>query len=197
MPEVRWHFENYPEWYLSDPSGRHGFIGSVQDSIIHFLDILSTGLLIGGLSRAGVGLLCTFTAPLPLGLLVYHVYLIWAGMTTNETGKWSDWREDMQDGLVFVASMKQPGYDSATAAQGVLNDIGSHHLEEVAADFEWPHRSRQFLVRTSDGHPPRNVHPDIEELVIKNSWRRCWHLADVENIYDLGLWRNLKEVLTN
>jgi palmitoyltransferase len=26
------------------------------------------------------------------GLFLYHVYLIWAGMTTNESPKWADWR---------------------------------------------------------------------------------------------------------
>ena len=35
----------------------------------------------------GVGLLAAFTGPLAFGLLGYHVYLIWLGATTNETGK--------------------------------------------------------------------------------------------------------------
>lgn len=52
-------------------------------------------------SIAGVGLLALFTAPLAWGLWTYHLYLIWAGTTTNENGKWGDWEADMADGCVF------------------------------------------------------------------------------------------------
>ncbi|KAI7410477.1 zf-DHHC-domain-containing protein, partial [Hortaea werneckii] len=55
----------------------------------------------GGLSIAGVGLLAGSTALLPFALLAYHAYLIWAGMTTNESSKWADWRDDIYSGHVF------------------------------------------------------------------------------------------------
>ena len=36
----------------------------------------------------GIGLLAMFTAPMAWGFFAYHMYLIWAGMTTNESSKW-------------------------------------------------------------------------------------------------------------
>ena len=97
-------------------------------------------------------------------------------MTTNESQKWSDWKEDMADGYVFVADIKEEARSSVA---------------------RWPHGSRQFLVRTSDGKRPRGVADVIGELVVEGSWEQVWHLADVENVYDLGFWGNLVEVLRN
>lgn len=141
-------------------------------------------------------MLSTLTAPLPLGLLAYHIYLIWAGMTTNETSKWSDVREDMNDGEVFIADLKHSGIDSAGASMSSLDGADDHH-SEYSFESEWPQRSRQFLIRTCDGQPPKNVQPQIAELVVQDSWRRTWHLGEVENIYDLGFWDNLREALVN
>ncbi|KAJ5669631.1 hypothetical protein N7462_010701 [Penicillium macrosclerotiorum] len=45
-----------------------------------------------------VSLLMLMTAPLAVAFLAYHTYLIWAGTTTNESAKWSDWSEDVADG---------------------------------------------------------------------------------------------------
>jgi hypothetical protein len=42
-----------------------------------------------------VTLLTLLTSPLVWGLLGYHIYLIWAGTTTNESMKWSDWQAEM------------------------------------------------------------------------------------------------------
>jgi len=46
----------------------------------HYLTTyLSIALNLGSLEVSGVGLLALLTWPMPLGLLGYHVYLIWAG----------------------------------------------------------------------------------------------------------------------
>jgi palmitoyltransferase ZDHHC4 len=142
-------------------------------------DVLGTTLLLGGISLGGVGLLCFLTAPLPFGLFVYHAYLIWAGMTTNESSKWSDWKEDMKAGIVFIGQVR----DKQKANT------------EIDDGFDWPYRSQQCMVYTRDGLPPRQVPPHIDKLVVPNSWRRTWHLRDVVNIYDLGFWNNILEVL--
>ncbi|KAF2453775.1 DHHC palmitoyltransferase-domain-containing protein [Lineolata rhizophorae] len=68
---------------------------------------LSIAVDVGGLRVTGVGLLAVLTAPLPLGLLVYHVRLIHAGTTTNESSKWADLGEDMREGIVFVARVRK------------------------------------------------------------------------------------------
>ncbi|KAF2098232.1 zf-DHHC-domain-containing protein [Rhizodiscina lignyota] len=139
---------------------------------------------IGGLSVAGVGLLATFTSALPFGLLAYHVYLIWAGTTTNENSKWSDWREDMADGVVWLADLKTP-----EAGQ----DVGVPKSREW--ECYWPTRPRQCVVQTSDGQMPRTLPKEMERIVDASSWRRVWRLASVENVYDLGFWDNLAEML--
>lgn len=148
---------------------------------------LQAALVVGGLSVTGVGLLATFTAPLPLGLLAYHIYLIWAGTTTNESGKWSDWRDDMYDGRAWMASMKsqksggpEPGNNS------IYRDRGS----------TWPTRSQYCIVTTRDGQMPTPPWPGyLENVIDTESWRRVWRLGQVENIYDLGFLDNLVEVL--
>jgi hypothetical protein len=190
MPEIHWHFENYPYWYLSKLSGEDDYISRMLDGLSYVLDVFQTGLIIGGLTRAGVGLLACMTWPLPLGLLAYHLYLIWAGTTTNETSKWEDWKEDMTDGYVFAADLKIPDRQTNGSAHGVDDRRGENCSR-------WPHEAKQFLVRTNDGKRPRLVGEVIKEQVVEDSWRQIWHLRDVVNIYDLGFWGNLKEVFVN
>lgn len=151
----------------------------------------------GGLSVAGVGLLALTTAPLPLALLAYHVYLVWAGMTTNESSKWADWRDDMSDGFVYIAKrsviLEKERERKAAAAvaqdeQGDGEENGIHKTLLPRGESEdepgcpWPIQSDQMIVRTTDGKPPVGQ----EEL-----WERVRSLDDVVNIYDLGLWQNL------
>jgi hypothetical protein len=190
MPEIRWHFENYPYWYLSKLSGEQDYVSRIFDGLTYALDVFQTGLIIGGLRRAGVGLLCAMTWPLPLGLLAYHLYLIWAGMTTNETSKWEEWKEDMADGHVYVADLK----DADHQANGSAHEAESHEGNSVE---RWPHKAKQFLVRTNDGQRPRFVANVITDQVVEDSWKQIWHLSKVDNIYDLGFWGNLWDVLVN
>jgi hypothetical protein len=193
-PTVRWHLKEYPDWHELSYAGRTDMVGRMLLKMEGWVDALSTAFMVGGLSMGGVGLLATLTAPLPLGLLGYHIYLIWAGMTTNETGKWADWRDDMDDGLAFMADVKSEAvYGLQLEAQENGNATGN--LSNKESEFIWPVRSRQVLVRTSDGQTPRNIQPQLQKLVVEDSWRRCWRLADVENVYDQGFWENLLEVL--
>ncbi|KAK3678502.1 palmitoyltransferase swf1 [Recurvomyces mirabilis] len=153
----------------------------------------------GGLSIAGVGLLAASTALLPLGLLAYHCYLIWAGTTTNESQKWADWQDDMKDGYAFVASRDQlqthnqsrKHGDTSTKSNGKRQttdnpalDYGLDGVEEV--DVLWPVTSDQIIVRTSDGNPPQG-----QEAL----WKLVWNLDDVVNVYDLSGWQNFLAVL--
>jgi hypothetical protein len=155
----------------------------------------------GGLSIAGVGMLAVSTAFLPLGLFAYHCYLIWAGMTTNESQKWADWRDDMADGLVFISSraairahtMKRQeaqasNVDTTGAAADVKlgADLGLLAGAEEDPDVDWLVDSDQIVVRTNNGRPPKGQ----EDL-----WRRIWSLDEVENVYDLGGWDNFVGVM--
>ncbi|GIZ39235.1 hypothetical protein CKM354_000262600 [Cercospora kikuchii] len=146
----------------------------------------------GGISIAGVGLLAVSTACLPLGLLAYHLYLIWAGMTTNESQKWSDLKEDMADGYVFRARRQDLRAHNRARAQECpdLDDSQNPALNaynDEVDDVE-PHvaKADDVIVRTNNGRPPQGQ----ERL-----WARVWSLNDIENIYDLGGTRNFAEVL--
>jgi hypothetical protein len=130
---------------------------------------------VGGVARSGVGLLALLTAPLPAGLLAYPLHLIWSGMTTSESSKWSDWRAELARGTGFVAPI-------------VHGDTGPPN--------KWPRRSRKMLVLTSDGLLPRHLGPEIGAVVGERArWRRCSSLKEGDNIYDLGPWGNLLDVL--
>lgn len=142
----------------------------------------------GGLSVAGVGLLAVSTTPLPLGLLAYHVYLVWAGMTTNESSKWADWKDDMAYGVVYrakrsvIVEKERERRRSNSQAKAILPDGES----EDKPSCSWPIQTDQMIVRTTDGNPPIGQ----EDL-----WERVTSLDNVVNVYDLGLWRNLVSIM--
>lgn len=186
MPQVRRYMAGHHKFrkvvYGGGSAGFKSITGAASRSLGSFIDTLQVAINIGGLSVAGVGLLAALTAPMPLGLLAYHAYLIWAGTTTNESGKWSDWKEDMSDGIVWLADLK-------TESTGLPAN--------AARACQWPILSRQCMVQTSDGQIPRNLPPAFGDVVENESWRRVWRLAQIENIYDLGFWDNLMEVLIN
>ena len=121
-----------------------------------------------------VTLLTLLTSPLVWGLLGYHIYLIWAGTTTNESMKWSDWQAEMSDGFVFKRTLPE-NRQKDTNIESLWN--------------RWPVESQQIVLRTEDGIPPRGA-----ESIGVGQWQRVWKLRDVENLYDLGFWDNLNDV---
>ena len=189
--QVRDHFQRYPAMHAGPSILRVMFnslrgtsTGGWEDRVLVWIggwfDTIATALLVGGIAQSGVGLLALLTAPLPAGLLVYHAYLIWEGMTTYESATWNAWRDDIAAGEAYIATI-----------------VGNDESNSSAQQNAWPKRSRQFLVRTSDGLPPRNVQPEIEAVVGDHAqWRRCTSLK-VDNTYNLGVWRNWRDVLLN
>lgn len=136
-------------------------------------------------------LLAFMTAPLSMAFLVYHTYLIWAGMTTNENGKWSDWKYYASMGCVFKSSK--------AAIYGELSP------PERRMD-SWPASSDQVLLLVEDGQPPTtglimsatsnrvDKEGDVQAPVDRR-WVRVRSLADIDNIYDLGFWDNLRHAM--
>ena len=133
-----------------------------------------------------VTLLMLMTAPLAAAFLVYHTYLVWAGMTTNESSKWSDWKCDVEDKLVFKAKRSQiPGAPR-------YMDLG---------DQPWPVDSDQILVL--DEEPPADGYIlSTDSNLVKyhcrpgapvDGWERPDSMGDIANIYDLGFWNNLRD----
>ena len=90
----------------------------------------------------GVGLIALLTAPLAWAMFGYHIYLIWAGTTTNESAKWSEWRDCISEGLVY----KWVG--------DVKYIAGIQRATEFEPDVHWPIHSHQRLCRSEDGRPP-------------------------------------------
>ena len=139
-----------------------------------------------------VGMLALLTAPLAWGLFWYHTYLIWAGMTINETSKWADWRDYITDGLVFRS--ERTSASSVTTQDNA--DIGPH--------VDWPISSMQILVTSPDGRPPRDGAEGIKghaetplKIVsrVEKPWRQVQSLDEIDNLYDLGFCDNLKDVI--
>lgn len=142
---------------------------------------------VGGLSIAGVGMLAAATAAIPLGLAAYHGYLIWAGMTTNESSKWADLRDDMADGFAYKGSREALRAHSKLRKQGerVMGEANGV-VDGVDVSVPWPISSDQIVLRTTDGRPPYG-----QDAL----WTRVWRLSDVVNLYDLGGWDNFMEVV--
>ncbi|KAK2811234.1 hypothetical protein FQN50_002331 [Emmonsiellopsis sp. PD_5] len=139
-------------------------------------------------------LMALLTTPLPSAMFLYHVYLIWSGMTTNESSKWADWRDDIVDGLVFKAKRTEIYVKKHPDA-----DI-------VEPDILWSVKADQTLIFTDDGEPPRVgfrlarectsiEQPEDPDSAVDLRWRRVKNLRDVDNIYDLGFWSNLRDAL--
>lgn len=140
-----------------------------------------------------VFLLAMMTAPLAFAFLSYHVYLVWAGTTTNETAKWDDWKEDVADGLIFKARRSEI-YRNPKPRDALIEP-----------ESKWPGTSDQVLIVT-DGEPPRVgfaislqsnsiMQSEDENAPLDLRWERVESLRVVHNIYDLGFGRNLRDAL--
>lgn len=213
-PMAARHYAKYARWYTYKPkpgSDPTSWLTKLEVKSFNFLHYVSIYLEVGGFRASGVGLLALLTWPLPLGLLSYHVYLIWAGMTTNESAKWADWRDDMADGVVFLGyrrdetmyenkpvSSNNTGHSTAHAtSESCSSKSPESPLEEEEPPTTWPLESRHILIRTPTGQPPRNLPSRLRSVAKEDSFERIWNLAAVENVYDLGFWDNLQEAIVN
>ncbi|KAI1937473.1 palmitoyltransferase swf1 [Ophidiomyces ophidiicola] len=140
-----------------------------------------------------VFLLATLTAPLSAAMFCYHLYLIWAGMTTNESAKWSDWRDDVAAGTVFQAKSSQI--------------YGRHEGDAITeSEIHWPKLSDQTLVFTTDGRAPKEgytptkdrfsiLQPQDTNAEEDPRWTRVTNMKEVVNLYDCGFLNNLVDSL--
>ncbi|KAL1966969.1 hypothetical protein VTN77DRAFT_3713 [Rasamsonia byssochlamydoides] len=175
---------------ILSPSGTRWSKGQSWSTCFHFWALaIADDIHIGT-----VFLLAMMTAPLALGFFSYHLYLVWAGTTTNETAKWDDWKADIADGLVFKAKRSE-----------IFTEPTWPRDESIEPKSAWPGTSDQMLILT-DGEPPRVgflvstrsnsiIQSEDENAVVDPRWVRVKSLKDVDNIYDLGFWRNLLDAL--
>ena len=165
-------------------------------------------------------LLCIMCVPLSSGFLIYHAYLLWAGMTTNESGKWAEWKEDIDDGVVFRAALdslrkeeETVGDEHGEDGENVVHQEDGYLPDEVEPrpwDVDWPPKGsprwwwnsqqkkrtpKYWYVRTREGDVPMTKNDRGEEFEDER-WERVGDLRrDVENVYDLGMWAGLWEVV--
>lgn len=148
------------------------------------------GIVIAAEPKIGaVLMLMLMTAPLAISFLTYHLYLIWAGMTTNESAKWTDWKEDVEDGFVFKTKRSL---------------IFENPISLDPHDRTWPVQTDQILVTDED--PPTEgclLMPDsngiarrpVSDVPPDSRWRKLYSMKDIDNIYDMGFWYNLQDVV--
>ena len=132
-----------------------------------------------GLNRypavAGVSLLCALCTPLVVVLFLYNMYQAWAGITTNESGKWDDTKLDIADGFLFRRRIDKLRRRHSNVEPYVKWPL---EPENVALSREsWPMEEEPELAGRGVG--PWSIVESIHELV---------------NIYDIGFGNNLKDI---
>ncbi|RMZ84621.1 hypothetical protein DV737_g1196, partial [Chaetothyriales sp. CBS 132003] len=144
-------------------------------------------------------MLCIMCWPLAMGFVMYHGYLIWAGMTTNESGKWAEWKEDIAAGEVWRARLDVPRpWDDEVnwpprGPPGSVWERQRHELMARAGPKWW-------YVRMAGGAGHEPVRRDEHgHEVADDRWERVHSLSDdqVVNVYDLGAWANMCDVVWN
>lgn len=148
------------------------------------------GIVIGADPKIGaVFLLMLMTAPLAISFLAYHTYLIWAGVTTNESAKWSDWKDDVEDGIVFKT--KRSLIFDSPLPMDLHDQLWPVHTDQILVTDEDPPTEGCLLASDSNciaRRPESDVPPDPR-------WKRLHTMRDVDNVYDMGFWYNLRDVM--
>ncbi|KJZ74653.1 hypothetical protein HIM_06003 [Hirsutella minnesotensis 3608] len=154
--------QRYPTWTLWKPPGM---------TFNQYLAVWAWGLQTN-VCLGATTLLAILTTPLIIGLLGYTLYLVYTGTTTNESLKWSVFKEDMDDGYAFRRALP-PGRRRDSRTEPPCS--------------RWPLEPAHVLLATTDGQPPTTDAP----LPGVGQWERVLKLAHVQNLYDLGFWDNL------
>lgn len=101
--------------------------------------------------------------------------MIWAGTTTNESMKWSDWRAEIADGFAYKRRM---------------SPARQKDLRFEPAWTKWPVETEQIMIHTEHGRP----RVDSKNIPGVGEWEQVHSLREVDNLYDLGFWDNLRDV---
>jgi palmitoyltransferase ZDHHC4 len=121
-----------------------------------------------------VALLCLLITPLVWGLFLYSTYLVYRGMTTNESGKWGDFQLDIVDGSIY----RRP-----------LSHIRQRDLRMEPNVLDWPKSASHAYTRWYEVSPVNAFDRPGEDI-----WEKVTTLEVVENIYDIGFLKNLTDV---
>ncbi|KAH6610619.1 hypothetical protein Trco_000639 [Trichoderma cornu-damae] len=157
--------EQYPTWSLWPPK---------EMEFSRYFALLGWGLH-GDIRMGASTLLALLTSPLIWALFIYTLFLIYCGTTTNESMKWTDYKEDMNDGYAFRRPLAP-------------NRPRNLRLEPLCP--RWPSSPEHIILATEDAQPPSYE----KNYPGQGEWEHVWDLKTVENIYDMGFWHNLGDV---
>lgn len=119
------------------------------------------------------GVLCIFCFPLSSGFLTYHIYLLWAGMTTNESVKFADLSDDIKDGYVWTkagARVDKSGRKDGLRGKDIV-----------------------FAEECPDGEM---VDPTGHLFIAKaEEWRTVGGMNELCNVYDRGFIANIRDAI--
>lgn len=118
-------------------------------------------------------------------------------MTTNESEKWGELRDDVAEGTIWQARRVE-----------LLDDYPPlpPHVEPPLAEVDWPIEPKWWICRMRPGERPRrwkkgNGESESEGQMVAGEvderWERVGSMAEVNNIYDLGFWENLADAVWN
>ncbi|KAK5987819.1 Palmitoyltransferase SWF1 [Cladobotryum mycophilum] len=129
----------------------------------------------GNIRMGATTLLALLTSPLVWGLFIYSVFLVYCGTTTNESMKWSDYKEDINYGYAY----RRP-----------LPSNRTRDLRIEPRCDRWPAEPEHIMFATDDGKPPSQDIP----VAGQGPWERVRNLRDVDNLYDRGFWHNICDI---
>lgn len=103
------------------------------------------------------------------------MYQVWAGITTNESGKWDDTKLDIADGWLFKRRI----------------DKLRRRQSRVEPYVKWPLETE--VVALSRESWPAEDEPELAGRGI-GPWAKVENIHELINIYDIGFWNNIKDI---
>ncbi|KAA8916703.1 hypothetical protein TRICI_001161 [Trichomonascus ciferrii] len=128
-------------------------------------------------SNGALMFLCGTLFIVSTAFLCEHIKYIYLGVTTNETLKWEDINDCMDDGTLYF-------YDHPTIEERQQ----SHDLNEPSIVLQKLEHEEGFNRVLTEGEARR---VQAQQLVLKPLTR----FDQINNIYDRGFWQNLKDRL--
>lgn len=123
----------------------------------------------------GVTLLCVLSTLLIAALAAYTLYQVWAGVTTNESAKWDNTSSDIDDGALYMRSLDE------------------HRPRDPGVEprVKWPAQPKVISL-SCETKPPSNAKSLKGQG--HGEWTRVDSLHDLENVYDIGFWCNIRDL---
>ncbi|KFY80695.1 hypothetical protein V499_00469 [Pseudogymnoascus sp. VKM F-103] len=123
----------------------------------------------------GVTLLCVLSTALIAALAAYTLYQVWAGVTTNESGKWDNTSCDIEEESLYMRTLDE------------------HRPRDPGVEprVKWPVQPK-LISMSCETKPPSNAKSLQGQGY--GEWVRVESLHDLENVYDIGFWRNIVDL---